>query len=178
MSQKALWDGLWRGDFQRYGHEQWYRPVAHSRRLYAFVKHGTISRVGLAIMAETGTQNILSTRQRRAIAALLTARNIRDAAKTVGIPERTVARWLADDPDFRLALLAAEGDAIDAATRRLVSLSDAAIATLEDTMTSAGPAGIKLRAAQSVLDYLLRLRELRNIEQRLTALEAMSYGKQ
>jgi hypothetical protein len=38
-------------------------------------------------------------------------------------------------------------------------------------------AALKLRAAQTVLDYMLRLRELRNVEERLTALEAALYGK-
>lgn len=36
------------------------------------------------------------------------------------------------------------------------------------------PAGVRLRAAQTVLEALLKLRELRSIEQRLSALEALS----
>jgi hypothetical protein len=35
---------------------------------------------------------------------------------------------------------------------------------------------VRLRAAQSVLDYLLKLRELRNVENRLLRLEEHVYG--
>jgi hypothetical protein len=44
---------------------------------------------------------------------------------------------------------------------------------LRKTMKSrAATAQDKLRAATSVLNYLLKLRELRNVEERLAALEA------
>jgi DNA-binding transcriptional LysR family regulator len=122
-------------------------------------------------MAENGSPNELTTRQRRAVVALLQARNIGEAAKAAGIGQRTLYRWLAD-PLFRGELLTAEGDMIDQAARRLVGLQDGAIdvlqAELADPTTS--PA-VRLRAAQAVLDYLLKLRELRDTEARLTALE-------
>jgi len=108
----------------------------------------------------------------RAIAALLTARNVQEAAKLAGVSERTLSRWLAE-PGFRAGLLTAEGDAIDAATRRLLTLQQAAIDTLEQVLgdVGAGP-GVRLRAAQAVLEHMLRLREQRTTEERLTALEA------
>src|SRR5512135_1592195 len=117
-------------------------------------------------MARNGNSGELSERQRRAVAALLSARNVAEAARVASVGERTLHRWLAD-PVFRAALLEAEGGAIDAATRRLVSLTDAAIDTLRAVMNDVeAPRAVQLRAAQGVLDYLLKLRELRNVEER------------
>jgi len=123
-------------------------------------------------MARNGRRDGLSPGQGRAISALLTCQSIEQAAKQAGIGARTLHRWLTD-PDFQAALTEAEGAAIAEATRRLVGLSDAAITTVASLMLDKGNSPtVRLRAATSVLDYLLRLRELKNVEERLTALEA------
>lgn len=111
----------------------------------------------------------LSSRQRKAIAALLSTRNVTEAAQASQVGERTLYRWLTL-PDFRSAVTEAEGEAIDAAARRLIGLQDSAINTIQDVLAKAS-AAVKLRAAQTILDYLLKLRELRSIEHRLTELE-------
>jgi hypothetical protein len=109
--------------------------------------------------------------QGKAIVALLSCKSVTEAARAAKVPERTLWRWLGD-PAFRLNLVAAEADAIDQATRRLIALQEDAIGTVEAVMRDTEqPASVRLRAAQSVLDYLLRLRELRNVEARLQALE-------
>src|SRR3712207_516344 len=109
----------------------------------------------------------LNHKQQQAIAALLGSRNVEAAAKAAGIGERTLWRWMAE-PEFAAALSAAEGAAIDAATRRLVHMQDGAIDTLQSVLDDPrATATVRLRAATAVLDYLLRLRELRNIEARL-----------
>lgn len=121
-------------------------------------------------MAENGSK--LSAKQHRALSALLTSKSVAEAAAATGLGERTIYRWLTD-PVFRQALSAAEGDLIDAATRRLLTLQGSALDTFEAVLGDATvSAGVRLRAAQAVLDYLLKLRELRDIEQRLQALEA------
>jgi len=114
----------------------------------------------------------LNTNQRRAIAALLTSKSIKAAAELADVGERTLYRWLTL-PEFRTELSQHEGATIDQAARRLVELGEKAIDELESILGNTQAAeGLKLRAAQTVLDYLLKLRELRNIEQRLTELEA------
>ncbi len=113
----------------------------------------------------------LTTKQRRAIAALLTAKSIGDAAHIADVGERTLHTWLADS-DFRAALAIEEGAAIDAATRRLIALQDKAVDVFAGILDDVAAKGTtRLRAAQGVLDYLLKLRELRNLEQRLAELE-------
>ena len=119
----------------------------------------------------------LTPKQEAAVRALLTSKNVGEASGAVGVSERTLYRWLAD-PDFRAALSVAEGDLLDAATRRLLTLQDDAIGAFEDVLTG-GPDvtdTARLRAAQAVLDYLLKLREMRSIEERLAALEAKVRG--
>jgi hypothetical protein len=116
-------------------------------------------------------QNI-TPKQAKALAALLACGKIGDAAKRAGVTDRTITRWLGE-PAFRAALLNAEGEAIDQATRQLLALQPAAIGEIESILQdSSNPAAVRLRAAQAVLDYLLKLRELRNVEERLAALEA------
>lgn len=117
----------------------------------------------------------LTTRQQKAIAALLSARNVAEAAQLAGVGERTLHTWLTQ-PEFRAAVRHAEGDMLDGAARRLLNLQDSAIDTLTEILTS-GRASDRRLAAQAVLDYLLKLRELRNLDDRLTALEAAIHAK-
>lgn len=114
----------------------------------------------------------LSTEQRRAIVALLDTADVAAAAEAANRTERTVYRWLAEDEYFQAALAEREGQAIDEATRRLVTLASKAIDTLEEILDSDTASDQARRlAAQSVLDNLMKLRELRNVEQRLARLE-------
>jgi hypothetical protein len=129
-------------------------------------------------MATNGNESDeLTPRQRRTIAALLSSRSVPDAAQAAHVGARTLYRWLTE-PKFRAALVDAEGGAIDQATRRLIGMQDGAIDLLADVMQDMKVnTAVRLRAAQNVLDYLLKLRELRNVEGRLAALEEMVYGR-
>ena len=121
-------------------------------------------------MADNGTD--LTTRQQRTIAALLAAKDVRAAAQQAKVPERTLYTWMGE-PAFRAALYEAEGHLIDAAVRRLLHYQDAALTVILTIMADKqNHAGVRLRAAQTVLEQLLKLRELRDIEERLSALEA------
>ena len=128
-------------------------------------------------MSGNGNGNNLKPRQRQAIAALLVGSSVTAAAAAVGVAERTLHRWLKEDPDFMAELRAAEEQLIDATTRRLLDLQTAALDKIEDALND-DEAGhhVKLRAAGMVIDSALRLRELRNIEQRLTELEKQLEG--
>src|SRR5215210_7563246 len=127
-------------------------------------------------MAENGVDSKpLTAQQHRAIAAMLVAKNIREAAKESGTPERTLWRW-AGDPRFLAALHSAEGALVTDATRRLLQLSGKAIDALEKVLDT-GPPALRLRAAGMVLDQLLTLRELQNTESRLAVLETAFYAK-
>jgi hypothetical protein len=113
----------------------------------------------------------LSPRQVKALAALMTASTIEAAAKAAGCSERQLRRWM-DDPVFVAALDAAQRQAIDAALRRLTSLSVAAGAVLAQVMAdTSAPSASRIRAADIVYGRMITLRDLTVLEQRLAALE-------
>ena len=123
-------------------------------------------------MATTGkTTNKLTPQQHRAIAALLNSKSVVEAAQQAQVGARTLYRWL-DDPTFSAALAKAEGQLVNAATRRLLRHQDDALTTILVIMADRQhPASVRLRAAQTVIDSMLKLRELRDLEERLTRLE-------
>jgi len=126
-------------------------------------------------MAENGTDSKpLTAQQHRAIAALLTSKNIKEAAKAADVPERTLWRWKSD-MRFLAALHAAEGAIVSDATRRLLQLSTKAIDELEKLLEYP-KAEVRLRAAQTVLDQLFILRDLNNSESRFAVLETALYA--
>jgi hypothetical protein len=130
-------------------------------------------------MAANGTDsNEISAQQQRAITSLLTAKNVAAAAKDAKVGLRTLHRWLAEDGAFKRALSAAEGELINTATRRLLTYQEHAITVIASIMADkAHSATVRLRAATVIIDTMLKLRELRNIEERLSALEE-AYAQQ
>lgn len=117
----------------------------------------------------------LSMKQRRAVIALLSTATIEGAAAKAGVSPRSVLRWM-EDPVFQSAIREAEGQAIDAATRKLIALQDGAILTITSIMADRNTAaGVRVRAARTILEMLLKLRELRNLEDRLRLIENMVY---
>lgn len=120
----------------------------------------------------------LTIRQRRAISALLSTRTVNAAAKRAKVGERTLHRWIAEDEAFVLALREAEAGVVDDATRQLLTLQGAAISVFARLMegSDVSPA-VRLRAAQTVLEYALRLRESRDFEERLERLENQLAGR-
>ena len=127
-------------------------------------------------MATNGnSQGKLTPRQRRAIAALLSERDIKAAAEAAKVGYRTLLRWL-DDPDFRAALVQAERDLVDGTTRRLVAGQDKALDVLDNVMDGLKDTD-RRQAAQAWLDYTLKYKDL-DIEARVIALEkAVNNGK-
>lgn len=127
-------------------------------------------------MAENGT---LTPAQRRAITALLSHRNTREAAKAANVAERTMWRWL-DEPAFRAELSRQEGAVLEQVTRGLLAMQDKALQELGDLITGYGgnvSAGIRLQAVKAALDIQLRYRELLSLEDRVRKLEEAQSAK-
>ena len=107
----------------------------------------------------------------RTIAALLSTTTIAEAADMTGVSTRTIQRWQ-EDPVFRDELSKQEGEAVTIVSRRLVALADIAVETIKDILRDKEiPPGVKLRASEAVLTNLLRLREMVDLDRRLTELE-------
>ena len=115
----------------------------------------------------------LSTRKREtAIAALLASDTIQSAAQAAGLAERTIRRWLRQDPDFRAAYDEARRLVLDQTLGRLQASSGEALETLLAVCRdrNAAPAA-RVAAARAVLDLAIKIRSEEEFEARLRALE-------
>ena len=110
-------------------------------------------------------------KKEEAIAALLTQRNIEEAAKAAGIGANTLLRWL-KVPEFQAAYRDARRDAFGQSIARLQQGTSAAATTLLKTMIDPNtPASVKVRAAEAIFNHAAKAIEIEDIEARVSALE-------
>jgi len=110
-------------------------------------------------------------KKEEAIAALLTQRNIEEAARTAGIGTQTLLRWL-KVPEFEVAYREARRAAFGQSIARLQQASSAAVSTLLKVMIDPNsPASTRVRAADSILDHAAKAIEIEDIEVRVAELE-------
>lgn len=120
----------------------------------------------------------ISAKQKAAIRALMAGSNCTEAAKAAHVHENTVYQWF-KEPAFVEALKLAEGEAMQAVTRQLVTLAGEAVDTLRDIMKDGEEnASPRVRAADALLNRVVQFKELSEFEQRLTALEAAQNEQQ
>jgi hypothetical protein len=107
----------------------------------------------------------------QAIAALLSHRNVEDAARAVGVSVNTLQRWMRM-PEFKAAYRAARRKLLSQAIGRLQDGAGAAATTLLKIMLDPNvPAGIRLRAAEIVMEQAVKAGEAEEIEDRVANLE-------
>jgi transposase-like protein len=110
-------------------------------------------------------------KKEEAIAALLSQRNVEEAARSIGVAPNTLLRWM-KLPDFQTAYREARRAAFGQSIARLQQASTAAVSTLLKTMIDpTTPPSTRVRAADSVLNHAARAIELEDIEQRVCELE-------
>jgi hypothetical protein len=103
--------------------------------------------------------------------ALLSQRNIEEAARVVGIGVRTLYRWL-KEREFNAAYRSAKRAAFSQSIARLHQMSVAAVTTLGKVMTDPNtPPSTRVRAADSILNHTAKAIETEDIEARVTELE-------
>ena len=113
----------------------------------------------------------LGRKQEDAIAALLSQRNIEEAARAAGVGTRTLIRWL-KLPEFGKEYRKARREAVHQSVARLQQATGAAATIVLRLMTDPNvPAAVKLRAAECVFDRAFKGVELEDIEVRVAALE-------
>lgn len=113
----------------------------------------------------------LTRTQKKAVAALLEATTVEQAAEIAGCSASSIFRWMREDETFQLALASAEGAMIAQAVAGAVADMTANFETMRQVRDSADKPAVRLQAAQALDRSLLRWRELRNVEQRLVRLE-------
>ena len=110
-------------------------------------------------------------KHQEAIAALLTQRNVEDAARFVGITPKTLLRWQ-KIPEFQKSYLEARRAVVAQSMARMQQASGAAVSTLLKIMVDPNsPASTRVRAADSVLNHGVKSIEMDDIEVRVSKLE-------
>jgi len=110
-------------------------------------------------------------KKEEAIVALLTHRNLDEAAKAIGIAPNTLLRWQ-KLPEFQTAYREARRAAFAQSIARLQQASTVAVSVLVKMMVDPdAPHSTRVRAADSVLDHAKKAIEIEDIDVRVTALE-------
>ena len=118
-------------------------------------------------MAARGS--ILGRKQEEAIGALLTQRNVEEAARAAGIGTRTLLRWL-QLPEFQKAYRDARRAAFSQSIARLQQGASAAATTLLKTMIDPDtPASVRIRAAECIMNHATKAIKIEDIEARVAA---------
>ena len=114
----------------------------------------------------------LSRRQEQAIAALLVEPTLEAAAKRIGIGEATLLRWM-QVPTFQAAFQAARREIVEGAIRNLQQTAAEAVACLRRNLSSGQPA-TEVRAADAILNHVLRNIDRIELEERLRNLQEVA----
>jgi transposase-like protein len=110
-------------------------------------------------------------KQEEAVAALLTQRNIEEAARSIGVAPNTLLNWM-KLPEFQAAYREARRSAFSQSIARLQQGTAAAATTLLKTMIDSNtPASVKVRAAEAIFNHAAKAIEVEDIEARVAALE-------
>lgn len=94
------------------------------------------------------------------------------AAEKSGVSRATIHRWL-NEPEFVSALRSIEAQRTDELARRLSLLDDQIVFAFRDSLSSMDKR-LRLRAAEILLTKRLVFIEIREIAERLAALERMA----
>jgi transposase-like protein len=117
-------------------------------------------------------------KKEEAIAALLSQRNIEEAARAINVAPNTLLNWM-KLPEFQTAYREAKRAAFSQSIARLQQGSSAAVTTLLKIMLDVNaPASTRVRADDSVLDHAAKAIEIEDIEVRVAALEGAAKANQ
>ena len=119
-----------------------------------------------------------SRKMKEAVAALLTQRNIEEAARSIGVSTASLMRWQ-KLPEFQIAFREARRAALGQAVARLQQGTSAAATTLLKTMIDPNtPASVRVRAAEAIFNHSAKAIEIEDIEARVAELERTMQSEQ
>ena len=102
--------------------------------------------------------------------ALACGATVENAARQAGVSPRTAYRRLADAA-FRQRLQTLRGDMVSRTAGTLTAAASEAVRTLLELMKNPTSSAVRLGAARAVLEIGMKLREMADLEARLTVLE-------
>jgi len=112
----------------------------------------------------------LTRKAQAAIVALLAHSTIPEAAKSCGVSETTIWRWLQRD-EFREKYREAQNKVFDGALGSLQGAATEAVDCLRRNLNCKNPSA-QVQAARIILDYNLKAREMFDLETRVAELES------
>ncbi len=95
--------------------------------------------------------------------------SVADAARRAGVGERTLRRRLAD-PAYRSGVAAMRADLLNQAAGGIATVAAQSGDVLQELLRT-GPPSVRLGAARTALDHVVRLKEASEFEERLLKLE-------
>jgi hypothetical protein len=114
----------------------------------------------------------MTSRQQKALAALIRAPTVEAAARASGIGYGTIRRWLREDVAFREAYKTALNEMIDDAAAQAKHCLALAFETLSEIMQNKGISPMaRVSAARTALEYSLRLTEANDIIAQIREME-------
>jgi len=116
------------------------------------------------------TSRTLTTRQRRAVAALLASGSVRQAAEVAGCARSSLYRWLRE-PEFAAALTDSQDEVLRLQAARLVSLLDKSLDVVAGGLEPGAGAVWRFRAAALLLRHFSELADYTSLVQRVARLE-------
>ena len=117
-------------------------------------------------MAQKGKRNA----DHQLLLALACGASVENAARQAGVSESTAYRRLADS-DFSQRLKDLRADMVQRTAGALTAAATEAVRTLLELQKPSAPPAVRLGAARSVLEIGMKVREVADLEERLTALE-------
>lgn len=119
----------------------------------------------------TGHGSKFGRKKEEAIAALLTQRNIEEAARSIGVAPNTLLKWQ-KLPEFETGYREARKAAYRQAVARLQQGTSAAATTLLKTLIDPdAPPSVKVRAAEAIFNHAAKAIEIEDIDARVSELE-------
>ena len=112
-----------------------------------------------------------SPRQQKALAILVSMPTVEKAAVKIGVNPKTVWAWL-KNPEFRAELDRLRTGVVTDAIDRIKASAVAAVGALQLEMAQ-GKGASRVSAAKTLLDYVLGLRELDDVTDRLKRVEVL-----
>ncbi len=129
-----------------------------------------------AITGELKASSGLTSKQERALAALLVSPTIEVAAQQASVNPATLYRWL-KEPLFVSAFRASRREIVSLAIVQLQRASGFAVKTLLDISTDpTASAGARVSAARTILEMSIKAVELDDLTSRIEHLESVAKG--
>lgn len=102
--------------------------------------------------------------------ALAAGRTAKEAATVAGVHERTLRKWLANDPEFKRGVDQLRAEAVGSALGRLSSSMSAAADALKELIGNECP-HVRFKASKAIIETAMKLTEFAELEKRIADLE-------